>query len=445
MMQARANLKRARVKAQPKLEVGKRDDPLEREADRNADRIRHPLSTMSLEGKMSDSFDQADSGNAAREDAYISGLSTSGKALGLHQREFFETRFGYDFSNVRIHADEQAGVSAQRLGAHAYTHGNDIVFGPNQFSPETPEGRSLLAHELTHVVQQRMSLAQSSVVRRQAFGPEASGAPATWAADVRAAATPAAKAALLQVAMGLTVTDNTAASAGDASPTASHLVAYTSANPAVNYDDNLATKRSHVDRRLLNINAGYTLHAAGKFYIVFGPKALKDGDFFWSRTVLNHELDHVRQDISGSTLQGHESELDAWTGTFIRDFHRSYILKQSGSNAYVDQVTEWLPLLFYYGQSDVDATQKDKCVARITAYYNATIRPHAAHNSVFRFWIHRSLRGSTPELAQRLNTDLNLGIDPTAALSATRQFPIGTLRSLTYPTGPTVDQPAGAP
>jgi hypothetical protein len=60
-----------------------------------------------------------------------------------------------DFSHVRVHADERAARSAEEIGALAYTAGTHVVFGPGQFAPETSKGRRLLAHELTHVVQQR--------------------------------------------------------------------------------------------------------------------------------------------------------------------------------------------------------------------------------------------------------------------------------------------------
>jgi hypothetical protein len=65
-----------------------------------------------------------------------------------------ESRFGYDFTNVRIHTNDRAARSAQYMTAVAYTLGNDIVFGKGRYQPNTLEGRRLLAHELTHVVQQ---------------------------------------------------------------------------------------------------------------------------------------------------------------------------------------------------------------------------------------------------------------------------------------------------
>lgn len=67
----------------------------------------------------------------------------------------FEPLFGQDFSTVRVHQDAQAALSARALGAHAFTVGEDIYFGEGQFQPHSAGGQQLIAHELTHVVQQR--------------------------------------------------------------------------------------------------------------------------------------------------------------------------------------------------------------------------------------------------------------------------------------------------
>ena len=65
-----------------------------------------------------------------------------------------EPQFGHDFSSVRIHADAAAAESATAVNALAYTVGRDIVFAADRYAPATAAGRRLLAHELTHVVQQ---------------------------------------------------------------------------------------------------------------------------------------------------------------------------------------------------------------------------------------------------------------------------------------------------
>lgn len=81
-------------------------------------------------------------------------LRRSGQPLDGATRSFMEQRLGHDFSRVRVHSDDQAATSAHAIGARAYTHGSNIVFGAGQYAPETAGGQRLIAHELTHVVQQ---------------------------------------------------------------------------------------------------------------------------------------------------------------------------------------------------------------------------------------------------------------------------------------------------
>lgn len=81
-------------------------------------------------------------------------LGSSGQPLDTQTRRFMEPGFGHDFSKVRVHADERADASAQAVSALAYTVGNDLVFAAGQYSPATTRGKRLIAHELTHVVQQ---------------------------------------------------------------------------------------------------------------------------------------------------------------------------------------------------------------------------------------------------------------------------------------------------
>ncbi len=81
-------------------------------------------------------------------------LRSPGRPLDAATRAFMEPRFGHDFSHVRVHTDAQAAESARAVNALAYTVGRDVVFGAGQYMTGTGEGRQLLAHELTHVVQQ---------------------------------------------------------------------------------------------------------------------------------------------------------------------------------------------------------------------------------------------------------------------------------------------------
>jgi len=91
---------------------------------------------------------------AAGEAHVDDALATPGRPLDASTRRFMEARFGYDFSEVRVHDDARAAATAAGIDAAAFTVGEDVVFGPGRYDPAGYEGRRLLAHELAHVVQQ---------------------------------------------------------------------------------------------------------------------------------------------------------------------------------------------------------------------------------------------------------------------------------------------------
>lgn len=85
-------------------------------------------------------------------------MTSSGQPLDPHTRELMESRFGHDFSQVAVHANAGATEAASAISARAFTVGHDIVFGAGEYVPSSFAGRNLLAHELTHVVQQRTGI-----------------------------------------------------------------------------------------------------------------------------------------------------------------------------------------------------------------------------------------------------------------------------------------------
>ena len=101
---------------------------------------------------------------------YMSSLGNGGRSLSAGERNFFEPKFNYDFSQVRLHTDTAANESAASINAHAYTHRNNIVFAGNRYQPDTDEGKKLMAHELTHVVQQAGNI--SPKIQRQPEEPK---------------------------------------------------------------------------------------------------------------------------------------------------------------------------------------------------------------------------------------------------------------------------------
>ncbi|MGH8264100.1 MAG: DUF4157 domain-containing protein, partial [Steroidobacteraceae bacterium] len=127
-------------------------------------------------------------------------VRSRGEPLNPAVRAYMEPRFGRDFSAVRVHNDARAAQSARDIDALAYTRGANIVFGAGQFAPETPSGRRLIAHELTHVTQQHVGHSQTNreanggTIQRQTTRDEGSfgggefgggGASGSWdAADI---------------------------------------------------------------------------------------------------------------------------------------------------------------------------------------------------------------------------------------------------------------------
>ena len=101
-------------------------------------------------------------------------LRSPGRPLDPEIREFVEPRFRHDFSHVRVHTDDQAAESARAVRAHAYTVGHHLVFASGRYTPQTAKGRSLLSHELTHVVQQ--SSASSPIAGELSIGEVEDGA-----------------------------------------------------------------------------------------------------------------------------------------------------------------------------------------------------------------------------------------------------------------------------
>ena len=146
---------------QPKLAVSSPSDPLERQADSAAEqaisgKLQRKCSGCEEEDREKKVQRKAVSAAApsSAPPQVHSALRESGAPLDSGSRGFFESRFGHDFSSIRIHSGPAATESARSVQALAYTVGRDIVFGAGQYNPGSDSGRKLLAHELAHTVQQ---------------------------------------------------------------------------------------------------------------------------------------------------------------------------------------------------------------------------------------------------------------------------------------------------
>lgn len=146
---------------QTKLAISQPGDPYEQEADRIAEQVMRmpatPLAAAHSVYPATPSIQRKPTHEGAQQGGMPlvnDVISSSGQPLDPATRAFFEPRFGHDFSQVRVHAGDRAAESARAVQARAYTVGKHIVFGAKQFAPGSTEGRRLLAHELTHVIQQ---------------------------------------------------------------------------------------------------------------------------------------------------------------------------------------------------------------------------------------------------------------------------------------------------
>ncbi len=170
---------------QPKLTIGAADDPLEREADAVASnvmrmpdptsvsrvappRISRACAACGADEEIQPKSDGGDMAGEAAPGSVDETLRSPGAPLDAATRGFFEPRFGSDFGDVRVHTDAQAAESARSVGALAYTVGPHLVFASGAYEPAAETGRRLIAHELTHVVQQ--SGAPANTLARFQYG-----------------------------------------------------------------------------------------------------------------------------------------------------------------------------------------------------------------------------------------------------------------------------------
>lgn len=195
---------------QAKLTVGQPDDKYEREADAMADRVmrmsdpmvqqqtfesdeeempmlkretaavqmkctecekeEESLHRKPLAGNITPFFQRKESEGGQVNDRLATSLKTSktgGQPLPDNTRDWMESRFGTDFSHVRVHTDSKAVQFSRDLSAQAFTYGSDIYFNQGKFNPGSAERKHLLAHELTHTIQQGGEVRKQHMVQRQ--------------------------------------------------------------------------------------------------------------------------------------------------------------------------------------------------------------------------------------------------------------------------------------
>jgi hypothetical protein len=168
---------------QAKLTIGQPNDIYEQEADRVAEQVmRMPEPDVQMKpgrpfakgpscGEEEGIIQSKEAAGQTPDvtldtESDIGSLTSGGQPLPESSRAFFEPRFGHDFSYVRLRTDAKAAESARAINAQAYTVGHDVVFAAGQCKPGTMNGNRLLAHELTHVVQQQHGDEQGNHIQR---------------------------------------------------------------------------------------------------------------------------------------------------------------------------------------------------------------------------------------------------------------------------------------
>ena len=175
-----------RFPVQTKLTVGAPDDPYEKEADSVADSIMRMPDQNFVQRKCAHCeeeekkqvrrkpISQSITGIQAKGEVGVSDgslnnkiNSSKGSGIDSNTQSFMQNRFGTDFGSVKIHTDGEAIQMNQQLNAKAFTAGNDVYFNEGQYQPGSDSGRHLLAHELTHVLQQSPNAASASIIQRK--------------------------------------------------------------------------------------------------------------------------------------------------------------------------------------------------------------------------------------------------------------------------------------
>lgn len=157
---------------QAQLETTTPGDAYEQEADRMADMVMRKIDGVNQSDAMPSShcptptiscFGGTSMPISSEMESQLQAMQGGGHAMPDALRSQMENSFGHDFSNVRLHTDSAAADMSSSINAKAFTHGNDIYFNQGQFQPNTPAGQHLIAHELTHTVQQGGKVAREEI------------------------------------------------------------------------------------------------------------------------------------------------------------------------------------------------------------------------------------------------------------------------------------------
>ena len=368
----------------------------------------------------------------------VHSLRGGGQPLSNNDRTFFEPRFGRDFSQVRVHTNAKA---AESVNARAFTVGQDVVFGAEEYTPGTQTGRTLLAHELTHVIQQ----SSIQTLRRPflaKFNPQISTnlipvyhlsrqcnpamAALAWnqrVTDAQGMAVGAARdqcfADLIDEALGGRVTVNQSTNGSpnvNAAIAAGHYTELSSSTaPHINFDRNLNAKTGNPNQ------FGYTTFRVPpgggniRLFIILGPQALNAIGPQYTRMAFEHEDSHATDFLLqwATGVVPHTptpaEELAIFTENFTHYFLDLWTIDNTPPCAYY--IADLFTLLFTYFTQSPQAAQ-DAAFQDIELFYNVRIRRNPCNLMKFRIWL-QTIQNSRPAadpLVNRINGLPDLGL-----------------------------------
>ena len=322
-------------------------------------------------------------------------LASQGQELDSEARAFMEPRFGHDFSKVRIHADERAAESARAVNALAYTVGHDVVFDSGQYAPGTTAGKHLLAHELTHVLQQNQSAGSSQSLT---LGDPASASETEAWASARAvtAHQPVAQiaatqpATTIQRATATEILEEAEDSSPDAepAPTSTEILeeaedSSPDAEPAPASSKHGSSSKSRFEAMKPILEKSQTGREALKIkndYKV-GSKYHKSGGSYWDHTSRSmmldttenvtesaltfvHEINHAKYDLTGKSADVHALSRDDYVKQMVAEEAegtvKSIEAQEELHEAKVNVSHASFPLASQYQQAYKDAVKNAK-------------------------------------------------------------------------------------
>lgn len=386
-------------------------------------------------------------------------ILSPGQPLGASARAFFEPRFGQDLSHVRVHTDREAQQSAGDVNALAYTVGSHVVFGAGRYAPGTPDGRRLLAHELTHVMQQ--SSPSPSVGPHEKHNPDSAimGMPdvtiprqagglrvqrqcdPAWAglpweqrvANAKAAAANATSNQCLADMVDEALTPNiTVEQSTNSSRTMDAAIAagqYTEwgtiSDLHINFDRNLNAKTGDPNQYGETKYLTPRDHSTISIYIVLGPKALDAVGPQYTQMAAHHEGEHAWDFLSqwamiGSTPHGATSgeELAIHTEGFSRYFLDMWRIDNSTGSYSI--ANTFSPIFGYY--AGAAQAERDSAFDSIRMFYDVRITGIPCNLMKFKIWLQmmQNARPSSDALVARINALSGLGL--TRGTAPSRHF-----------------------